>query len=1095
MITRETGNGSVPSTAEDIALRLQQLIVGWRGIDRGERLSALHDACVAAVGPGGRSLLPAAVLLVPDLDETSLATALRRASGVARSASPRFRALPSGRFDAALVPVGLAGEPPDRWVFAVDANLPTPEHVALYGHAVGHLLLNREMRQMRRIPLLDPRDRRAHVDTLAELREFEGTRQALNRRVLESYPLLTSLLRVRDESAVATIPDDLRQLLGAAGWRGSRVKAPYVFTAGRVFLAGDTAHHGPRLRVDALLRAEPSVPIAVVQTLRPGETGDDAERRLVEYARNRLAVPFAYLVDATGTIVELDWSGSACRRDTRAALPTRDELWTRWLGALGLADVRAAQVLRYPYQGGGQSLRYYQEAAINRAVLAVLQARRGARAPRILLNLATGTGKTKIAFQTAWKLKQAREVRNLLFLTDRDYLLGQAMDNEFAPFGDARERVQGEARTARDVLFATYQAIADAEGRRGLYRGYPRDFFDLIIVDECHRGSAQDDSNWRGILDYFDRAVQIGLTATPRREDNAPTYAYFGDPVHTYSLRAGINDGFLAPYRVRRILMDAVEDGEELTQTPVETGVGGERTEVTERSETSQTLRARTGVVATHLAAFLMRTDPLAKTIVFCVDQAHADAIRVALERALPDYVARYPGYAERIVADEGAEGRRALGRFSTPDERTPVIVTTSKLLSTGVDVPTCKNVVLARRIESIVEFKQIIGRGTRLYEPVKTWFTILDYAGATRLFFDPDFDGDPEVVEVEPLLPEGTPEVAPGEVAPSPTAEIAPEEGTVEESDRTAATPSGIPTISAEPLMLADRPSAEDGGPAPGPAAVADQRGDYAGVSPEATETALVEGATHSDSAAPTNPDDAGAPVVAKPARRTDASNGGQSRGATFPDTETVARSTVAVAWQTPTGKMVKVVGEIVYELAPDGTTLRQVSYRDFTKEALEGLATSPADLRARWVQPQQRGEIQDRLMQQGVDLALLADAVGAPSDVDPLDLLQNVAFGTPPRTRAERVAALGQASLDFFAPFDPSARDVLDAILAKYAAGEADVVADTELLRVPPLSDLGTPVEIMQRFGGGAPFRAALGELQKRLYQTEPSPTTSPT
>ncbi|PLS82837.1 MAG: DEAD/DEAH box helicase, partial [Chloroflexi bacterium] len=424
---------------------------------------------------------------------------------------------------------------------------------------------------------------------------------------------------------------------------------------------------------------------------------------------------------------EWDWSATQEPIQTaRDAFPTRDELFTRWTTALGLLDEVAHNALVNPYQLSRGTPRYYQDAAINRAIVAALQAKRGLRAPRILLTLATGTGKTKVAFQIVWKLKRARAIRNVLFLTDRDWLLSQAMDNEFSPFGDARLRVQGEAATSRDIVFATYQAIASDEVRRGLYREYPANFFDLVVVDECHRGSAGDESNWRSILEHFSGAVQIGLTATPLRTDNVQTYSYFGDPVYTYSLRAGINDGFLAPYRVRRILMGSVveqsanvPDGDGATQETV-TSHGG--ASAADTSETAGTLIERTPVIARHLAEYLRKTDPLAKTIVFCVDQAHARQMRDALKAELADEVARYPDYIERIVADEGMEGKRSLGRFSNPRERTPAVVTTSKLLTTGVDVPTCKNIVLAKPITSMVEFKQIIGRGTRLHPPDKMW-------------------------------------------------------------------------------------------------------------------------------------------------------------------------------------------------------------------------------------------------------------------------------------------------------------------------------------------------------------------------------------
>ena len=770
---------SYPSLTADTSLRLQQLVNGWRGAERGEPLTALHTACVNAVGPGGRHLVPAHLLLVQDLDVTNLQIALRNLNGRGQGATLHFHVRPGGRFDAVLVPERSAGDVPDRWLLAVEETISLQDQVALYGHALGHLLLNREQEKMGRLPDPDPRAGYSHIDILVELRMLETVRQPLDRRVLEAYPLLTELLGVREESPAVLdlVTSDLRQRLAQFGWRGPFVETPYVFTNGRVFVRGTSTQHGRKLRVDALLRAAASLPVAVVQTIHAGQAREEVIRRLKEYAHIRLAVPFAYLLEEDGTILEFDWSASdEPIHTTLTALPSRDALWNRWAEALDLTDKQAKEALHYPYQLSDPKPRYYQEAAINRAIIAVLQAKRNMRPSRILLTLATGTGKTKIAFQLIWKLKRTRAIRNVLYLTDRDWLLSQAMDNEFAPFGDARQRILGEASTSRDILFATYQAMADTETNPGLYHDFPRDFFDVIIVDECHRGSAQADSRWRIILKYFNSAVQIGMTATPLSTDDVQTDEYFGKPIYTYSLRTGINDGFLAPYRVRYILMGpkqedtsqaeahkAEQTDEFVSNVSLVSDVSNDEDEYNQISsdpiieETSATLRARTQVIAQHLATYMQQTDPLAKTIVFCVDQDHAEKMREALEQVCSEFVTRYHGYIERIVSDEGTDGKRALGRFSTPAERTPVIVTTSRLLSTGVDVPTCQNIVLARPVGSLVEFKQIIGRGSRLYEPDKTWFTIIDYAGAIKLFFDPNFDGDPELVEVEPLIPQFT--------------------------------------------------------------------------------------------------------------------------------------------------------------------------------------------------------------------------------------------------------------------------------------------------------------------------------------------------
>jgi type I restriction enzyme R subunit len=972
----------------------------------------------------------------------------------------RFRVPPVGRFDSALVPTGPAGAPCNAWLFVVETSLPIGEQVALYGHTVGHLLLNRELQQMGQLPPLDPRDGFVHADSLAELHLLESIRRPVDRRVLEAYPMLAELLRVRDErpAAVEYVVAELRQRLSRSGWPQHLIEVPYVFTAGRVYVSGTAARRGQRLRADALLRYETSLPIALVQTLRPGEVFQDAAQRLTEYARHRLALPFAYLVDDHGNVHEFDCTAPGEPGYTaRTALPERDELWRRWVTVLSLTDTSAQQALCYPYQASGPKPRYYQEVAINRAVIAVLQARRGLRQPHILLNLATGTGKTKVAFQMVWKLKRAREIRQVLFLTDRDYLLGQAMDNEFAPFGDARDRIQGAARTSRDILFATYQAIAPDEHRAGLYRDYPRDFFDLVIVDECHRGSAQDDSNWREILTYFTSAVQVGLTATPLRTDNAQTYTYFGDPVSTYALRVGINDGFLAPYRVRRVLLRKVEDSM-APDVARQDSEGDESVSVAEAvQETAGTLVASTETIAQHLAGYLRQTDPMAKTIVFCVDQPHAKQMREALLRACSEHVARYPDYVERMVSDEGSEGKRALGRFSTPSERTPVIATTSKLLGTGVDLPTCKNIVLARPIHSMVEFKQIIGRGTRLFEPDKLWFTILDYAGATRLFFDHDFDGDPELVEIEPL----TPEVPAEQPTPDGTSVVqaAPVTGTVGSREQEAQPDASPPAV---PTPLSSAVPAEP----PPPLYLPD-------VSPTADASSLGM------------PDEEQEPVETAGSPFAEGSASAASGQLGNPSTPGVLSPPPQVVTVTRPrdGQQFRVAGEIIYELAPDGKTLRQISLRDYTVAALQGLVQTEADLRAHWLVKEQQAEIIARLVEEGVDLQALAASQHL-HNTDPLDVLLHVAFGQAALTRQQRAERVWHEHAEFFGRYSPAAREILDTILQKYVDCDAADVSDTELLKVPPLSEQGTFIELARHFGGGAAVRAALKELQTLLY-----------
>ena len=436
-------------------------------------------------------------------------------------------------------------------------------------------------------------------------------------------------------------------------------------------------------------------------------------------------------------------------------------MWRRWREDENLIKDADADDLLFPFNrelrnpdGTVKRPRYYQQIAVDRAVQAVIVGKK-----RILITMATGTGKTFVAMQVVWKLWSTRRRRRVLYLADRNILVDQAKDRDFSPFGDAVHKIQRRPIKSREVYFAIYQAIADREGAPGLYKRYPPDFFDLIIVDECHRGSARDESNWREILEYFGPATQIGMTATPLRNDNVDTYNYFGDPIYVYSLAEGIEDGFLAPYRVRRVITDVDAAGWRpdpglLDRFGREVPDGLYETKHFERV---LSLLGRTEAVARHLTDYLARTDRYAKSIVFCVDQEHADDMRKAVNNRSTDITEKHSDYVVRIVSAEGKIGIRHLGRFQDPEQPLPVIVTTSKLLSTGVDVPTCRNIVLFKPINSIVEFKQIIGRGTRLFvDEGKFWFTILDYVGATRLFFDPDFDGIPELTAEETIDEQG---------------------------------------------------------------------------------------------------------------------------------------------------------------------------------------------------------------------------------------------------------------------------------------------------------------------------------------------------
>lgn len=536
--------------------------------------------------------------------------------------------------------------------------------------------------------------------------------------------------------------------LQRAGWDADphSIAEQRTFTDGRVIPVGNGAKRRKGKRVDYLLRYGPDFPLAVVEAKAAYRVPGDGLQQARDYAIS-LGLRFAYATNGVG-IIEADLETGVEREI--AAFPTPKELFNR----LKLRHEVAERLLTPTFRTPGRTLRYYQDIAVNRAVQAVLEGKE-----RALLTLATGTGKTTVAFQICWKLWQSKWNRKgehrpprILYLADRNILVDQPLKREFSAFGDAALKIEnGQANKSRQMYFAIYQQLADRDGQPGLFRQFASDFFDLIVVDECHRGSARADSDWRSMLDYFTGATKIGMTATPLREDNRDTYLYFGNPLYTYTLRQGIEDGFLAPYRVHRVVTTWDAAGWRPSRDELDRfGRAIPDDEYhTKDFERIVSLRARTETVAKHLVEFMRKTGSLDKTIVFCVDQEHALEMRSAIARLAPDMLAKYPDYVCRVTADEAEIGKGHLDRFQDVESTSPVILTTSQLLTTGVDAPTVKNVVLVRVIGSMTEFKQIIGRGTRLHiDSGKFFFNILDYTGtATQKFADSDFDGVPALV------------------------------------------------------------------------------------------------------------------------------------------------------------------------------------------------------------------------------------------------------------------------------------------------------------------------------------------------------------
>ena len=756
-----------------------------------------------------------------------------------------------------------------------------------------------------------------------------------------------------------------------AGWSSdTQIREQVGFTDGRIVPQGRIGRRLPGKRADYLLSYRPDNPVAVVEAKAYDVPAGNGLQQAIDYA-DILGLPFAFAANGR----EIIWRNLLSGQESRPArFPSPDDLWKLVRDHGDIGDAAAEVLLTPSYDDADRRLRYYQTLAVNRAIGGLAQGQ-----DRVLLTLATGTGKSVIAFQICWRLWKAgwnrRGISNrrprMLYLADRGVLVDQPMLQHFAPFGEAMKKVDRSTTLGREMYFATYQQIAEDERRPGLYREYPENFFDLVVVDECHRGSARDESTWREILDYFTGAAKLGMTATPFRQETRNTYEYFGDPLIEYSLAQGIDDGFLAPYRVRRIVTDVDAAGwrPERGQLDRHGQAIPEDLYGTTDFERSVSLTQRTAIMAQWLADYLQSTSPLDKTIIFCVDQEHAQQMRDALARLNPEMVRQYPDWVCRVTSDEGAVGRTHLDNFQDIDRSSPAVLTTSEMLTTGVDAPTTMNVVLCRVVGSMAEFKQIIGRGTRLRTDYGKWyFTIVDFTGtATQRFADPTFDGYP-----------------------------------IDETDETIDRPS--------------RPEPDDG--------------------PQRSE---VE------------------PMPASPYRKF------------YVD-----------------GVEVHIVADLAYELDAEGRRLRTVQYTEYAGERVRTICRSNEDLRSRWADPRVRSELVDELEARGVDLVYLAEQSGG-DDVDAFDLLCHLAFAAPLRTRRERAQAIRREAggeEDFWTRFSPGAQEVLAALLDRYEQHGALEIQLPQVLDLPPLAEMGSVIELSDRFGGPAEMQSAVRELQQRLY-----------
>ncbi|PZQ29107.1 MAG: restriction endonuclease [Stenotrophomonas acidaminiphila] len=555
--------------------------------------------------------------------------------------------------------------------------------------------------------------------------------------------------------------------LSAAGWDiQTQVREEVGFTKGRIIVRGRLVTRGKAKRADYLLYYK-HLPLALIEAKDQSHAVGDGMQQALGYAET-LDIPYVFSSNGKGFQFH-DRTGASPTLEQTLLLdefPSPENLWQRYQAWKGLAPAQAEVVLQDYYDdGSGKEPRYYQRNAINAAVNAITKGQN-----RILLVMATGTGKTYTAFQVIWRLWKAGQKKRILFLADRNVLVDQTMVNDFRPFGPAMAKLSTASKTIEredgskinlplaldkkrridpsyEIYLGLYQAITGPEERQKLFREFSPDFFDLIVIDECHRGSAAEDSAWREILEYFGNATQIGLTATPKETEYVSNIHYFGEPIYTYSLKQGISDGFLAPYKVVKVHLDVDVQGYRPGRGEIDKHGYTIDDRLYNEKDFDRTLviDERTRRVAKWVSDYLKQSgDRFQKTIVFCVDTEHAARMRQALVNENADLVQQNARYVMRITGDD-AEGAAQIGNFIDPESRWPVIVTTSRLLSTGVDAQTCRLIVLDREIGSMTEFKQIVGRGTRVHEDThKYYFTLVDFRKATNHFADPDFDGEP---------------------------------------------------------------------------------------------------------------------------------------------------------------------------------------------------------------------------------------------------------------------------------------------------------------------------------------------------------------
>lgn len=762
----------------------------------------------------------------------------------------------------------------------------------------------------------------------------------------------------------------------SSGWNNhDQLREEVFFTDGRIIVRKNKAKRAERKKADYILYYKPNLPIAVVEAKDNNHSVGDGLQQAINYAEI-LDIPFVYTSNGDA-FIELDRTvedGDMQKEISLDSFPTPEELWHRYKEYKGIDKPQKEEIItsEYHYDLDSFEPRYYQMIAINRTVEAIARGQ-----DRILLTCATGTGKTYIAFQIIYRLWKSKAKKRILYLADRNILVDQTMMEDFKPFGDKMTKIKNRTvDKSYEIYLALYQGISGEDDFKNIYKNFSSGFFDLIVVDECHRGSAKEDSAWREILNYFSSATQIGMTATPKETKEISNIEYFGEPIYTYSLKQGIEDGFLAPYKVVRVSLDKDLEG----WRPTKGKLDKYGNEIEDREynikdyDRNLVLEKRTQLVAKRVSDFLKNNkDRFAKSIFFCVDTDHALRMYQALMNENSDLCSQNSKYVMRITGND-PEGKKELDNFITPSEKYPVLVTTSKLLTTGVNTKTVKYIILDCNINSMTEFKQIIGRGTRIREDYnKMFFTIIDFRNATRLFADADFDGEPVVIKT---------------------------------------TQGDIPTDEDEPdFSENDFPNDE---------------------------------------------------------------NEGSATDISIDDNDTSHPPKYYV-----NDVSVKVINERVLYYGPDGKLITE-SLVDYSKKEIRKKYNTLDAFLQTWDKAEQKKAVIEELRNAGIFIDELQDEVS--KDMDIFDLICHVAFDAPALTRKER--ANNVMKKNYFTKYGEKARQVLVALLDKYASEGIENLEDITVLKLPEFQQYGSLKEIINAFGGKKQYQEAVEELAKELY-----------